>query len=138
MTVTYMLDTNMVSYIVRGRSRAASARLLKLNPDEMACVSAVTDGEIKYGLAKRPEASTLKMLLDGFLCSIQVLPWGRDEAEAYGQARATLEKGGMSLGHMDLMIAAHAIATGAVLVSYDKAFSHVANVPATLNCATDL
>ncbi len=81
----------MVSYIAKGRSSAARTRLLGLKDDEVACISAITEAEIRYGLAKRPEATALKALMDGFLASIHVLPWGRDEAEAYGVLRAKLE-----------------------------------------------
>ena len=70
--------------------------------------------------------------------SVRVLPWGRDEAEAYGRVRAKLEKGGLSLGNMDMMIAAHAIVTGATLVTNDKAFAHINELTATKNWATDL
>lgn len=138
MTFLYMLDTNMVSYIVKGRSPAARARLLALKDDEVAAISTITEAEIRYGLAKRPEATALQNLMDGFLASIQVLPWDRDEADTYGRVRAKLEKNGISLGSMDMMIAAHASATGAVLVTNDKAFSQVEDLHATVNWATDL
>ena len=133
-----MLDTNTVSYIVKGRSPNARALLLALKDDEVACVSAITEAEIRYGLAKKPDATALSALMDGFLASIRVLPWGRDEANAYGRVRAKLEKSGMSLGNMDIMIAAHAIVTGAVLVTNDKAFGQVEDLAAIVNWATDL
>lgn len=128
----------MVSYIVKGRSQAARARLLALKDDEVAAASAVTEAEIRYGLAKRPEATALKALMDGFLASIQIIPWGRDEADAYGRIRAKLEKNGISLENMDMMIAAHATATGAVLVTNDNVFAQVDDLSATVNWATDL
>jgi len=133
-----MLDTNMVSYIVKGRSRAASARLLGLRDEEIATLSAITVAEIRYGLARRPEATALKALMDGFLASVQVLAWGRDEAETYGHVRAKLEKTGLSLGNMDMMIAAHAIVAGATLVTNDKTFAQVDELTASVNWATDL
>ena len=138
MTSIYMLDTNMVSYIVKGRSPAARARLLALKDGEVGAVSAITVAEIRYGLAKRPEATALKALMEGFLASIQVFPWGQAEAEAYGLVRAKLEKNGMSLDSMDMMIAAHAVAKGAVIVTNDKAFAQVDELSATVNWATDL
>ncbi len=49
MTFTYLLDTNMVSYIAKGQSLSARTRLLGLRDDEVACVSAVTEAEIRYG-----------------------------------------------------------------------------------------
>ncbi len=133
-----MLDTNMVSYIVKGRSRAATARLLALQNDQIATLSAITVAEIRYGLARRPEATALKSLMDGFLAGVEVLPWGCEEAEAYGRVRAKLEKSGLSLGNMDMMIAAHAIVAGATLVTNDKTFAQVDELTATVNWATDL
>jgi tRNA(fMet)-specific endonuclease VapC len=138
MTSLYMLDTNMVSYIARGRSSSARARLLGLKDGHIGCISAITEAEIQYGLAKRPDATALKVLMDGFLASIRILPWGRDEAQAYGVLRATIEASGMALGNMDMMIAAHTIATGAILVTNDKAFSQVKDIHATVNWATDI
>jgi tRNA(fMet)-specific endonuclease VapC len=138
MTVLYMLDTNMVSYIAKGQSQAARARMLNLGNDEMVCLSAITEAEIHYGLAKRPEATALRERMDWFLAAIKVLPWGRDEAKAYGQLRAKLEASGQALENMDMQIAAHAIAAGAVLVTNDKAFARVDGLSATVNWATDL
>ena len=134
----YLLDTNMVSYIVKGRSLAASDRLIALPDNEIAAVSAITVAEIRYGLAKKPEATALHSLMDSFLASIQVLPWGTADAEAYGNVRAKLEKKGLSLGNMDMMIAAQAIIARATLVTNDKAFAQVDELSAIVNWATDL
>ena len=133
-----MLDTNMVSYIVKGRSLAASERLLALGKDDVAYVSAVTEAEIRYGLAKRPEATALSSLMNSFLASLRVVPWGRGEADTYGRIRAKLERKGLSLGTMDMMIASHAITIGAVLVTNDHAFGQMEDLHATVNWATDL
>ncbi len=102
-----MLDTNMVSYIVKGRSLVASERLLALNGDEVACVSTITEGEIRYGLARRPGATALHSLMTSFLASIQVAAWDRNAAEIYGRVRAALESKGLTLGSLDMMIASH-------------------------------
>ena len=134
----YLLDTNMVSYIVKGRSLAASDRLVGLSRDEIATVSAITVAEIRYGLAKKPEATALKSLMDSFLASIQVLPWGTDEAEVYGSVRAKLEKKGLTLGNMDMMIAAQVIVARATLITNDKAFAQVDELSTPANWATDL
>lgn len=134
----YMLDTNMVSYIAKGHSKAARARMLNVEQDEIVCLSAITEAEIRYGLAKRPEAAALRERMEWFLAAVKILPWGRDEAKAYGALRARLESSGKTLENMDMQIAAHAIATGAVLVTNDKAFAQVDELHATVNWATDL
>ena len=138
MTSLYMLDTNMVSYIAKGLSKAARARMLNLGDDEVACLSVITEAEIRYGLAKRPDAAALRERMEWFLAAVKVLPWGSDEAKAYGALRAKLESCGRPLGNMDMQIAAHAIAAGAVLVTNDRAFAHVDDLRATANWATDL
>ena len=134
----YLLDTNMVSYIVKGRSLAASNRLVALPSSDVAAVSAITVGEIKYGLARRPEATALRSLMEAFLASILVLRWDVDEADAYGTVRATLEKQGITLGSMDMMIAAQAIVARATVVTNDKAFARVPELVKQVNWATDL
>jgi len=133
-----MLDTNTVSYITKGHSKAARARMLNLEEDEVVCLSVITEAEIRYGLAKRPEAVALRERMEWFLAAVKVLPWGRDEARAYGVLRANLESSGKTLENMDMLIAAHAIAIGAVLVTNDKAFAQVEDLHATENWATDL
>ena len=101
-------------------------------------MSAITVGEIKYGLARRPEATALRSLMEAFLASIRVLRWGVDEADAYGTVRATLEKQGITLGSMDMMIAAQAIVAIATVVTNDKAFARLPELLAPVNWATDL
>jgi len=134
----YMLDTNQVSYIVNGSSVAARVRLEQLHPNEIACISAVTEGELFYGLAKKPHASRLRTSLEGFLAGIEVLPWDRAEAAVYGLLRARQEVTGKMLEPMDMLIAAHAITSGSILVSRDKAFQQVSFLPGLANWATDL
>ena len=133
----YMLDTNTVSYVIKGKSPAARAKLAGLASDESACISIVTEFDLEYGLAKRPNAANLRHALRWFLARIQVLPLGSDEARAYGQLRVQQETAGRPLESMDLLIAAHAIAVGAILVTGDKVFSYVPGL-ARENWATDL
>jgi tRNA(fMet)-specific endonuclease VapC len=138
MKTLYMLDTNMVSYIAKGHSQAARARMLNLAKDEIVCLSAITEAEIRFGLAKRPEAVALRERMEWFLAAIKILPWGSEEAKAYGTLRAKMESAGKTLENMDLLIAAHALAQGAVLVTNDNAFAQVKYLQATVNWATDL
>jgi tRNA(fMet)-specific endonuclease VapC len=132
------MDTNMVRYIVRGKSQAARMKLAGLKDDEIGCISAITEAEIRYGLAKMPSAHSLRAAIDGFLAKIQILPWGSDEALAYGELRAELEASGKTLGNLDMLIAAQAIAVGAILVSHDKAFLQVTDLRGMVDWAADL
>jgi tRNA(fMet)-specific endonuclease VapC len=138
MIVTYLLDTNTVSYIAKGKSLAARARLEALGEEEIVCISAITEAELRYGLAKRPGAHVLRAAVEALLFKLRILAWGSKEAAAYGGLRAKLEAAGITLSELDMQIAAHAIALGAVLVTNDKAFLHVEDLDATVNWANDL
>lgn len=128
-----MLDTNTVSYVLRGRSQPARERLAGLKHGESACLSSITEAELRYEIAKRPGMVELARAVDLFLAKIEVLPWRREEARIYGLLRATQEATGKTLGNLDLLIAAHAVAAGAVLVTNDKAFLQVEALKATEN-----
>ncbi len=123
---------------MKGNSPAARRELAALLPYEIACISTITEAEIRYGLAKCSNAQVLTQLIEGFFAKIQILDWGRDEALAYGKLRANQEAMGKTLGNLDLLIAAHAIATGAILVTNDKALMQLPDLPTTLNWASDL
>lgn len=138
MTVTYLLDTNTVSYIATGKSPAARARLEALGEAEIVCISSITEAELRYGLARRPAAHALRAAVEALLFKIRILSWGSKEAAAYGELRAKLEAAGIALSELDMQIAAQALAVNAVLVTNDKAFSHVEALGATANWASDL
>ena len=138
MTRLYMLDTNTVSYILKGRSPAARARLSGLAPDEAVCISSITEAELEFGLARNPQAAHLRPALLSFLSRINVLSFASAEAQAYGQLRVRQEAAGRPLQSMDMLIAAHAIAAGAILVTGDKVFTHVSALVGIENWATDL
>ena len=138
MMVTYLLDTNTVSYIIKGRSPAARARLEALDNKHQVCISVITEAELRYGIAKRPAAHKLRAAVEAFLLKLRILPWASDEAAAYGTLRAQLEAAGTTLSEMDMLIAAQAIAQSAVMVTSDKAFLQVPALSQTVNWASDL
>jgi tRNA(fMet)-specific endonuclease VapC len=122
--ILYMLDTNTVSHIIKNTMPHIHDHLEAV-PMTSLCISAITEAEIQYGLAKKPEAKTLHQLVKEFLQRVDVLPWDSEVAEHYGKFRAEIEKQGRSLSNLDLLIAAHASAVNATLVISDKAFSQV-------------
>jgi len=138
MSQLFMLDTNMASYLLKGRSPATRARMLSLRPSELACISSVTEAELLYGIAKSGIGEQRLRLLRWFLLLVAIHPWGREEAAVYGRLRARQETMGKTLGPLDMLIAAHAIALGAVLVTHDTAFSHVPDLVGVEDWATDL
>lgn len=118
--IRYMLDTNMVSHLLR--QNAMAVQRARSVPISALCISAITEGELLFGLAKRPEARRLHGAVKEFLRCVLVLPWDERAAESYAQSRAALESLGKTLAPLDLLIAAHAVSIGAVLVSNDRTF----------------
>lgn len=124
MAVRYLLDTNTASYVIKGNFPRVRARLLKVPMAEVG-ISVVTEAELRFGVARRPEATTLKRVVEEFLLRVESLPWNSEAAEHYAQIRAALEKGGEAMGNLDLMIAAQAVAAEVVLVTRDHVFRRV-------------
>jgi len=119
----YMLDTNTVSSLIK-KNPAVSARIASF-PMERLCLSVISEGELLCGLAKKPNARNLQMVIQEFLKRVDVLAWDTAVAEHYGLLRAELEGAGSVLGALDMQIAAHASQLGAVLVTNDHAFKRV-------------
>ena len=123
MPTLYMLDTNTVSHIIK-RHPQATAHLLAV-PMHSVCISAITAGDLAFGLAKRPQAVALQAAVQEFLRRVDVMPWDDAVAQSYGTLRAALYKKGTPLAAPDLQSAAHALHLKATLVSNDKAFGQV-------------
>ncbi len=123
----YMLDTNMAGYIIKGEPIEVRAHLLKV-PMASVCISAITEAELLRGVAKKPDVRRLAVAVNEFLLRVNTLPWDSEAAKAYAFLREACEKAGKSLGAMDLLIAAHSIAAGAVLITNDRAFYNIQNL----------
>ena len=122
----FMLDTNTVSYFLR--AHPSVTHRIKSEPMELLCISAITEGELLFGLAKRPDATQLRNAVHEFLRRVEVSPWDSSAAAHYGQARADLEKHGRTLAPLDLLIASHAMSVDATLVTSDQAFNQMAGL----------
>jgi tRNA(fMet)-specific endonuclease VapC len=109
-----MLDTDTVSYALRGHDRVV-AMLLEHAPSEL-CVSAVTVSELRYGAARR-NSKRLQALIDTFTGAIVVVAFDDFCAHHYGDIAADLEKRGAPIDQLDVMIAAHAMALDITLVT---------------------
>ena len=124
MEIRYLLDTNIASCIIKGNSPAVDRHLTRVAMAELA-ISAVTEGELRFGAARLPHAARLHSLIEDFFLRVAILPWDSEAAQQYGRLRATLEREGQPIGNLDAMIAAHALALDAVLVSNDHAFGRI-------------
>ena len=111
----FMLDTNAVSQMVRRPDSALAQRVAALEPDSVA-ISVIVAAELRYG-AERRGSSRLTRQLEAVLSTIDVLPLQEPADRHYGAIRSDLERIGLPIGRNDLLIAAHARAVGATLVT---------------------
>ena len=124
MALRYLLDTNMASYIIKGKMPAVRDKLLTVAMAEVG-ISTVTEAELRFGVARIPEAVRLREVIEEFLLRVEIICWDSDAARAYAKLRATLEETGEPMGNLDMMIAAQALATELVLVTNDRVFRRV-------------
>jgi len=111
----YLLDTNVVSHLVRNPSGPVAQRLLKVGP-ERAGISIVVACEIRFGLAKRGSRE-LSERMERVLEELEILPLEPSVDEHYGAIRWSLERAGTPIGPNDLLIAAHARALDLTVVT---------------------
>ena len=114
----FMLDTDTCIFLMRGDSPAMAAKVQSV-PLQQQVMSAVTFAELTDGVqasaaAKRKQNQSV---LDSLVLHLAVLDWPQDAAKHYAEIRADLKKRGAQLGAADLMIAAHARAMGAIVVT---------------------
>lgn len=127
----HMLDTNIVSYIIKGHSPNVEKELSNI-PPEMTCISVITQAELLYGLKKLPATNRLHIAVRQFLKIISVLSWDSDASGFYAEIRHQLTTDGQGIGEMDMMIAAHSLSAGAILVTNNTRHFDRIKLPLTL------
>lgn len=115
----YMLDTNIISDLIRNPQGKAARRIAKVG-DNSVCTSIIVAAELRYGCAKSG-SMRLRKAVENLLGEIDVLPFETPADGDYGTIRASLEAAGTPIGSNDLLIAAHARATGATVVTANAA-----------------
>ncbi|HZR89169.1 MAG TPA: type II toxin-antitoxin system VapC family toxin [Bradyrhizobium sp.] len=110
-----MLDTNIVSDLIRHPNGKAAKRIARLGESNI-CTSIIVAAELRYGSAKSGSARLHKAVED-LLGEINVLPFDAPADREYGGIRAELEAAGQPIGSNDMLIAAHAAAVGATVVT---------------------
>lgn len=120
----YMLDTNILSDLIKNRSGKAALRYFAVG-EQTVCTSVIVACELRYGSHKSASA-ILTQRVDGLLERIVVLPLKPDVDHHYAAIRAQLESIGLPIGHNDYFIAAHARALELTLVTANfREFSRV-------------
>jgi tRNA(fMet)-specific endonuclease VapC len=120
----YLLDTNIVSYLLSGNPRPVRQHIEEVGLAATA-ISTITEAELRYGLAIKPAAVRQRIAVETYLADAAVFPWDSAAARAYSYVRADLKKRGKPLDAEDLMIASHALSLGLTLVTHDQAFSFI-------------
>ncbi len=111
----YMLDTNIISDLIRNPQGKAAQRIARVGEDSI-CTSIIVAVELRYGCAKSGSKRLLKAAED-ILSELAVLPFETPADAEYGRIRVELEAAGTPIGSNDLLIAAHACAIGATVVT---------------------
>jgi tRNA(fMet)-specific endonuclease VapC len=111
-----MLDTDTCIYIINRRPESVFDRLRAHRVGDIA-ISTITVSELRYGAEKNSRPEENHQALDSFLTPLEILEYGEAESRTYGMIRSHLERSGKPIGSMDLLIAAHAVNLGAILVT---------------------
>jgi tRNA(fMet)-specific endonuclease VapC len=111
----YLLDTNIVSDLIKNPQGRVARKIAEIGESNVA-TSIIVAAELRFGIAKRG-SPILTMQVEGILDVLTVLPLQPPTDKSYAQVRAALEQKGQIIGANDLLIAAHALSTGCVLVT---------------------
>jgi tRNA(fMet)-specific endonuclease VapC len=121
----YLLDTNICIYIINSNPKQVVERVKKLKPHQIK-LSAVSIGELEYGVSKSRHREKNRKALIGFASAFDIIDFNDSDAEVYGLIRAELEKQGQIIGPYDMQIAAQAITRDLILVTNNTAeFSRI-------------
>lgn len=137
MSLLLLLDSDIASYIIKSRYPAVDARYAEADASRV-CISAVSQSELLYGLKRLDSSHPLQFTVRRFLENMRILPWGEEAAGVHADIRYRLVSGGIMIGAMDMMIAAHAIALDAVLVTNNvRHYSRLSPILKLENWVTD-
>ena len=113
--MSYLLDTNICIYIINNRPEKVLRRFRKERIGNIG-ISSITASELTYGVIKSGSERN-RQALEMFLAPLEIYPFDESVIWQYGEVRADLEKQGKPIGALDTMIAAHALALNAILVT---------------------
>jgi tRNA(fMet)-specific endonuclease VapC len=116
----YLLDTDICSYAIKRKEADLLGRIREGLIAEEIAISVITRGELLYGLALLPEATSLASAVHAFLDTVPCLDWNKEAANRYAPLRAQQKITGNPIGYMDTQIAAHALAENLILVTNNE------------------
>ncbi|HKY08323.1 MAG TPA: PIN domain-containing protein [Candidatus Binatia bacterium] len=110
----FMLDTDTVSFALRGQGRVA-ARLLEHRPSQL-CISSIALAELRFGAESR-RSQRLHSLISTFIDSVVVLAFDQRAADGFAIVATALNRRGAPIGTLDTLMAAHALSLGLTFVT---------------------
>jgi tRNA(fMet)-specific endonuclease VapC len=120
----YLLDTNIVSDLVRNPQGKVADQIIKVGETKI-CTSIIVAAELHYG-SKKKQSQRLSSQIEAVLGALEILPFEKPADASYGSIRAQLERGGNPIGGNDLLIAAQALTLGyTVVTDNEREFSRV-------------
>lgn len=131
MPVLHMIDTSAVAAIVTGAGDVL-ARMKALPPTSV-CMSALTRAELLHALNDYPASHRVHLVADQLIKIIRALPWDAGAADWLAQILPAANRANAMIGELDLMVAAHALALGAVLVTCQPATFEQIEAPLTID-----
>lgn len=125
----YLLDTNICIYVINENPGKVLKKFAQHPVSEFG-ISSITHAELQYGVEKSKNKNQNQSALDEFLLPLTILPFhGQRLVACYGEIRALLESGGKTIGPLDMLIAAHALALNLTIVSNNiREFSRIPNL----------
>jgi tRNA(fMet)-specific endonuclease VapC len=112
----YLLDTNICIYIIKKKPAEVFDKFKNLTIGDVG-ISSITLAELQYGIEKSSNPVKNKEALEKFLTPIEVIDFGYDATVEYGKIRSELERKGVPIGPLDMLIAAHAMSLDVTLVT---------------------
>lgn len=122
MKKTYLLDTNICSYIMRERPESVLTELQsRVMHRDRIVISAITYAELRFGAIGKKSSPKHNVIVDEFMARIDaVLAWDKGAVEATAQIKRYLSDKGTPIGNNDTMIAGHAVSEGCILVTNNR------------------
>ena len=119
----FLFDTNTASQLMRAERKTVAA--MRRASATAIGISTVTQSELLFGARLREDKPAVMAAVRAFLARVTVHAWDDDAAEHHAHIRALAKAQGRSAGVFDIMIAAHALALGATMVTGDKAIKNL-------------
>lgn len=121
----YLLDTNICIYLIKSKPKSLLNKLMQKNVGDIG-ISAITLSELEYGVEKSLNRERNKLALTEFIAPLTILSYDDSAASTYGEVRAFLEKEGIPIGPLDMLIGAHALSIQSTLVTNnDREFRRI-------------